>query len=131
MWPALLVASIASVALMPEFPQQQIVLDLKHAPLSQKLLIIISALLIAPITEEFVFRGILYRGLKGFIGALPAILISTILFALVHKNVSSFFVLFLFGILLCYVYEKTESIFSPIFCHMLFNGIMTAMILLK
>jgi len=44
---------------------------------------LITVLVVAPIVEEFLFRGILYRALAPF-GARPYILVSALLFGLFH-----------------------------------------------
>ena len=82
----------------------------------------ILAIGIAPITEEIVFRGLLYRYFKSRIKPGPALLLSSLLFACMHFNLLSFLPLFIFGLLLGRNYERTGSIKTPIFVHALFNA---------
>ena len=67
----------------------------------------------------------MYNKLKEISNAFIAILISSILFALLHIpkygfGINTFF-LFLVGILLTYCYEKTDNIYVPIFVHSINN----------
>lgn len=90
-----------------------------HWPL---FLMAILAIFIAPITEEIVFRGILYRYFKSHIHPGPALLLSSLLFACMHFNLLSFLPLFIFGLLLGRNYERTGSLITPITLHALFNA---------
>lgn len=81
-------------------------------------LIIIS--IIAPIFEEFMFRKMLIdRTIK--YGAKLSILLSALIFALFHGNLSQFFYAFLLGGFFAYVYIKTGRIIYPITLHIIIN----------
>ena len=83
--------------------------------------LIILAVVIAPISEEFVFRGFLYGVLKKFGGALPALLFSALLFALIHMHLPSLLPLFLLGSVLTLAYELSGSLLVPMAMHAFFN----------
>lgn len=85
-------------------------------------LLAIFAIVLAPIVEELIFRGCLYRFLKSQSTLLAAQIMSGILFSLIHFNLFSFLPLVIVGILLARVYEKSGSILTPICFHALFNG---------
>ena len=85
-------------------------------------LIAFLAVILAPISEEFLFRAFLYRSLKNYISPALAAVITSLIFAGMHFNWLSFLPLFLLGIWLCLTYEKTGNIFVPIMLHGLFNG---------
>lgn len=93
--------------------------------------IIIFATIIAPITEELIFRGGIYRFLKSKISPIVALGISAVLFAWVHYNILSFLPLLLVGLLLARSYEKTGHILTPIVFHSLFNGNTLILLLLN
>ena len=76
---------------------------------------------LAPVSEELVFRGVFYRSLKWVINPAVAAIITSFLFALIHGNMFAFPALFLFSILLTLAYEKSGNICSPIVLHALFN----------
>lgn len=87
-------------------------------------------LIVAPAAEEILFRGILLPLLMKRLGAGPAVILSSALFALIHLHVPSFFPLFVLaaGLALAYIY--TRSLWVPIMMHALFNGINLAVLLL-
>lgn len=71
--------------------------------------------------EELLFRGVIYGNLRRF-GRPMAVLVSAILFALMHENIAQIFYTFVAGILLALCYELTDSIWCGIFLH-LFNNL--------
>jgi membrane protease YdiL (CAAX protease family) len=79
------------------------------------------AVVIAPFTEETIFRLGIYRVLKSKWSRMGAMIISAGLFAAVHFHITSFLALFLLGLLLARAYERTGSIITPIVFHGLFN----------
>lgn len=85
-------------------------------------LLVVLAVVLAPIAEEIIFRGCLYRFLKSQTTRLPAQLISGSLFALMHANLFSFIPLVVVGVLLARVYERTGNLLVPIWFHAFFNG---------
>lgn len=85
-------------------------------------LMVIAAVLVAPVCEEIIFRGYLYPVAKKYAGSTVAALFSALVFAGAHGNVAAMLPLFVFGLVLVAVYEYTGSIWAPIAVHMLFNG---------
>jgi membrane protease YdiL (CAAX protease family) len=75
----------------------------------------------APIVEETLFRGILYRWLRGVLPLTPAMVISGGVFALFHFNALLFLPLAGLGVLLSWIYERTQSIWPGALVHGLFN----------
>ena len=85
----------------------------------------IATVIISPIFEEILYRGLMYNKLKEISNAFIGVLISSILFALLHIpkygfGINTFF-LFLVGILFAYCYEKSNNIYVPIFVHSINN----------
>ena len=79
---------------------------------------------IAPaFAEEFLFRGVFYANLRPF-GRTQAVLISSLLFALMHQNIGQLFYTFVAGIAMAMMYELTGSIWCSVFFH-LFNNEMS------
>ena len=91
-------------------------------------LLVIAAVLLAPIVEELIFRGCLYRFLKSQTTLLPAQIASGLLFSMIHWNLLSFLPLVLVGIFLARVYEKTGSILVAIWFHAFFNAFSLCML---
>lgn len=85
-------------------------------------LMVIAAVIAAPICEEIVFRGYLYPVMKRFVGMWPATICSAFIFAAAHGNLTALLPLFVFGGLLVVIYEKTGSLWAPIAVHFCFNG---------
>jgi uncharacterized protein len=78
-------------------------------------------ILAAPVIEELLFRGFIQPAVRTSFGKLRAILISGLLFATVHLNVYVFLQIFLLGLLLAYLFEKTGSLIAPITVHIFHN----------
>jgi membrane protease YdiL (CAAX protease family) len=77
--------------------------------------------LIAPLAEEFIFRGYIYGVLRRNLGIVPSILFTSLLFASIHLSFSALPALLLFGICLSLAYEHTGSLWVPILMHSGFN----------
>ena len=82
----------------------------------------------APIIEEILFRGIIQKGMINN-GVKPrnAIIISALVFGLVHFNPWQFIGAFLLGLVLGVVYFKTKSLLMPILLHFFNNTIAAIM----
>lgn len=81
-----------------------------------------AAVIVAPVCEEIVFRGYLYGAAKKFAGAAGAALFSGIIFGMAHGSVAAMLPLCVFGVVLAVIYEKTGSIWAPMFVHFCFNA---------
>jgi membrane protease YdiL (CAAX protease family) len=82
----------------------------------------IFAVVIAPVAEEFIFRGVLFPFVKQLGFPKSAWLGVSALFALIHFDAGTFVPLFAFALALTWLYEKTASLAAPIFAHSLFNA---------
>ncbi|MBC8127303.1 MAG: CPBP family intramembrane metalloprotease [Gloeobacteraceae cyanobacterium ES-bin-144] len=85
-------------------------------------LMAVAAVVAAPLCEEIVFRGFFYPVMKKFAGVWPAAISSALVFGAAHGNLAALLPLFLFGVLLVLIYEKTGSIWAPISVHFCFNA---------
>lgn len=82
----------------------------------------------APIIEEIIFRGIIQKGMiNNGIKPRNAILVSALIFGIVHFNPWQFIGAFLLGIVLGVVYFKTKSLLMSIFLHFFNNTIAAIM----
>jgi membrane protease YdiL (CAAX protease family) len=77
--------------------------------------------LVAPIVEELLFRGIGFALLLRF-GRTTAILASGGAFGLVHGLVGGFVILALFGVILSWLRNRTDSVLPTILLHAVFNA---------
>jgi membrane protease YdiL (CAAX protease family) len=80
-------------------------------------------ILVAPVCEELFFRGILYRVLRARMSFWIAAVIDGVLFGLVHGSLVIVPILGFLGVVLCYVYERTGTLYSVIAIHALNNMI--------
>jgi len=76
---------------------------------------------LAPMAEEFIFRGYLYTTAKKYLGLVPAMLLVSALFAAIHLNLASLPSLFILAICFTIAYESSGSILVPMIMHALFN----------
>jgi len=83
----------------------------------------IVTILLAPLAEELLFRGVLYPTVKQFGFPRAALWGSSALFAVIHFNVAIFIPLLLLAVLLVWLYEKTDNLLAPIAAHVTFNAI--------
>ena len=91
--------------------------------MDQRIMIIILAVAIAPIAEEFVFRFFLYGVLRRYIGRFGALAFTALLFAAVHAHLPSFAPLFVLGSCFTLAYEWSGSILVSMTMHSLFNAL--------
>ena len=125
--PLLFLISFIIQYVLPDYKQQEIVLNFKSTLIEDKG-ILLHVLVIAPIVEEVIFRGYIYTILKSKIPIIFATIINSTLFALIHYNVLSYILLFVLSIFLTYIYERNGSIICPIIIHSLFNLMMSILI---
>lgn len=91
--------------------------------IEQRIMIIIFAVAIAPIVEEFVFRFFIYGVLKRYVGCLLGVILSSLLFAAAHAHFPSFVPLFVLGSCFAIAYEWSGSILVSMTMHSLFNSL--------
>ena len=86
-------------------------------------LFIFQIIIVAPIVEELVFRGYIYRVLKSKSNKNVACIVTSIVFSFLHFNVAAFVPLFVFSMCLIKAYEGSSDICEPIVMHSLFNTV--------
>lgn len=86
------------------------------------------AVVAAPLFEEFIFRGILYTGLRRSLRPTSAALASATVFALVHPAISTLPV-FAMAFVAAKAYEKFRWLGAPVAAHMTYNGVLTGVAL--
>lgn len=78
--------------------------------------------LVAPVTEELLFRGVIFRGLKSRFRFAGAALISAALFAIAHFNPWQFLTAMCVGVVFAWYVHETESIVPALIGHAVHNG---------
>lgn len=80
-----------------------------------------SVVLLAPVAEETFFRGLLFGGLRRWAKAWPSILVSAVLFALVHVDPIVILPILFLGVVLSWIVERRRSLVPAIVAHLAFN----------
>jgi membrane protease YdiL (CAAX protease family) len=89
------------------------------------------AIVLAPVAEEMLFRGILYPTLKQSGYPQMALWGSSLLFASTHMNLMAFVPLTFLALVLAWLYEKTATLLTPIVTHVLFNAVNFALLVIQ
>lgn len=79
--------------------------------------------LVGPVAEEAVFRGLLYGWLRQRRAMAPSVVVSALVFALLHGIPSLMPALFVVGVMLALVYEWSRSLWAAIIMHCTFNTV--------
>jgi ABC-2 type transport system permease protein len=83
--------------------------------------LILLTIIAAPVFEEFIFRGLVFRGLQRTTGPTLAVVGSAALFALVHPPIAIIPV-FGLGIAAAISFERTGFLLAPIIAHCVYNA---------
>lgn len=81
---------------------------------------ILASSLFAPIMEELVFRKAIFGTLSPLIGKVGGAVVSSLLFAFVHLD-GHVLVYSVMGLIFCYLYDRTNSIWTAVGAHLLMN----------
>lgn len=87
----------------------------------QSIQTLVSIIILAPIFEEILSRGIILKGLLESYSPIVAILVSSLFFGLLHFNLGQLIGAFGFGLISGWVFWKTESIILSILLHVFNN----------
>ena len=91
---------------------------------------IVTSVIFAPVFEELIFRGAILEALLRRYGRLVSVIVSSLLFAVVHFQPEVMVAAFVTGFILGTVYLHTSSIFSTIILHSINNAIAYSLITL-
>jgi uncharacterized protein len=84
------------------------------------ILTVLVVVVVAPLAEEFIFRGILLNRWAAKWGIRPGLVLSALVFGILHANVVG---LFVFGLVMGLLYVRTRTLWVPIACHAFNNAI--------
>ncbi len=82
----------------------------------------LSAAVMAPLVEELFFRGLLLRSLERWLGSVPAIIVSSLVFAAIHRELIVLPGLFVFGVIAATIVVRTGRLAPAIALHVGFNA---------
>ncbi|RWZ50119.1 CPBP family intramembrane metalloprotease [Halobacillus fulvus] len=85
-------------------------------------LFILLPVVFAPITEEIIFRKIIFGSIYKRTNFFLAVLVSALIFGAFHFDFKHMLVYFAMGVVFAFLYVKTKSIITPIVAHMAMNS---------
>lgn len=94
-----------------------------------QLIVLVFMILIAPVTEELIFRGVILTRANKYFGMIYANILQAALFGLYHGNVVQGIYAFIIGLLLGAVYNKFGIIYAPVLLHITINSSSLLMVL--
>jgi ABC-2 type transport system permease protein len=94
--------------------------------LSANIWIPLLAVVAAPIFEEFIFRGLIFGGLRRSLDVLPAIVASAAVFAIVHPP-ASMIPVFGLGVCTALAFDRTKMLLAPMIAHGIYNAVVLAL----
>jgi membrane protease YdiL (CAAX protease family) len=124
-YPLIFLADLATRRFLGADTSKQGIVEMfnESQTLQQRVFIIILAVAIAPMVEEFVFRFFLYGVVRRYLGRSVGLAANSLLFAAVHAHVPSAAPLFVLGACFTIAYEWSGSILVPMAMHALFNSL--------
>lgn len=84
---------------------------------------VLMLVVLAPVMEELLFRGILLESVRSKYSAGRAVVVSALLFGVIHLIPQQVVNAFVIGLLLGYIYVRTDSLWPVIVIHALNNGV--------
>ena len=109
-------------------PPPQPIVGLFLAEKNMTLILVSSAIaaVFGPVVEEIFFRGVMYNAVKRKLGVFWGIVITSVLFSVLHTHAPQYFLagflpIAILGAVLAYLYEKTGSLIPSITLHVLNN----------
>ncbi|MFI3306084.1 MAG: CPBP family intramembrane glutamic endopeptidase [Rikenellaceae bacterium] len=124
LWGVVMIVALVVVMepLMQLFPQPP-------TPEGRGIFMILALLVAAPLFEELLCRGVILESIRSKWGAWRGCVISAFIFGFMHQSPQGVINAFVIGLLLGYIYLKTNSIFAPIILHAVNNLFAYALIL--
>jgi membrane protease YdiL (CAAX protease family) len=124
-YPLIFLADLLSQRVLGGTTSKQGIVELFNdsQTIQQRVLIIVLAVVIAPMVEEFVFRFYLYGVMRKYVGRFAGLVANSLLFAAVHGHVPSAAPLFVLGVCFTLAYEWSGSILVAMTMHALFNSL--------
>lgn len=112
-----IISPIVNLLPMPEF-MKKIFLELAN---QNGIFSFVAIVIVAPILEELIFRGIILNGLLRKYSPAKSIIISSILFGIVHLNPWQFIGALIIGLFSGWIYYKTRKLTLAIMIHFVNN----------
>ncbi len=125
------VGGIVGVIVLPLFVLRQLGLPVQFVAVSDVpppqdplfVLTLLGSLVLAPVAEELLFRGVLHQSLRKRLGVVAATGASAALFAVLHLQPQLIPQLFVLGVVLAQAFERTGSLFPAIGLHTVYQAV--------
>jgi uncharacterized protein len=132
---AYLLNGVLAALLGAEDPVEQQLLQDVLAGGAATFLAVVAAVVMAPIAEEVLFRGLMFQALRRRLGLWPAALLSSLAFTLVHVEILTsqpvaLAGLFVLGVVFAWSFHRSGSLVVPILAHAVFNGVSLSLAIL-
>jgi len=123
--PLIFLAEAITQGLFGAGSSRQEIVDLFNSSqtIRQRVLIIVLAVIVAPMSEEFIFRFFIYGVLRRYFGIAIGLFFNALLFAAAHNHLPSALPLFVLGGCFTLAYEWSGSILVSMAMHALFNSV--------
>ena len=123
--PLILLAEVITQSFFGGGSSRQEIVDLFNSSqtIKQRVMIIVLAVIVAPMSEEFIFRFFIYGVLRRYFGIVIGLLFNAALFAAAHNHLPSALPLFILGGCFTLAYEWSGSILVSMAMHSLFNSV--------
>jgi len=108
---------------IPGFGQQTEHLELFGSDQYSLFISLISLVIIAPVVEELLFRGLFQSLLKRNYSSKASILFSALIFSTIHFEFEVIIPLFILGMIIGWLYENNRNLWIPITFHIINNGL--------
>lgn len=95
----------------------------KSAPTAELAAIFVGLVILTPIFEEIVFRGILFRGLRQRTPFWLSAVLTSLVFAVAHGQWNVAVDVFALSLTMCFLVERSKSIYPTMLLHALKNGL--------
>jgi len=123
--PLILLAEVFTQNAFGSGSSRQEIVDLFNTSrtIEQRVMIIVLAVVVAPISEEFIFRFFIYGVVRRYFGIAVGLIFNALLFAAAHTHLPSAVPLFVLGGCFTLAYEWSGSILVSMAMHSLFNSV--------
>lgn len=113
----------------PPSARDQLVLPPRSLSMPEIVILVVGSVVLAPVIEELLFRGLLFRYLRSRYGFAAAAAGSAILFAVLHGFLGLLAIFFVFGVVTAWLVERYQSLLPAIGVHVIHNAVALTLVL--
>jgi membrane protease YdiL (CAAX protease family) len=125
--PAFMALIVVNSRLIEHRFQDQVMHIAEHQDVLYRGLYLVAVVILAPLLEELVFRGLLLPPFRRRLGVIGGVVVSALLFMLVHPP-QTYLPIFWLGVVLGLAYHYTGNLLAPVLIHAVHNGVQFGLI---